>query len=218
MIEDEQNAETGLTKKFEEQLFDQSIDLGSDYADLGLENMLDNELLKHIPFVKTLVAFYHIGSSYNARHNVKKILVFLQAFHSKTIEPQKLTEFKNKFDKNPKFRDRVMETVLVYNEKFIEVSQSAVLAHLFRAYIEGKIEWGSFSQLAFIVNNLHPIAYESLEVMEVTGWANHDRHPAIEALMLSAGIGHRHGTSFSITETGRQLYDYGIKPMRGNSH
>lgn len=95
MKEDELNDEKGLTEKFEDQLFEQSIDLGTHYADLGLEHFLDNEVFKRIPFVKTLAAFYHIGSSYTTRHNVKKILVFLQAFHSKTIAPQNLTKMPN---------------------------------------------------------------------------------------------------------------------------
>lgn len=203
-----------LTESFEKEIYDKTIDLETDYVELALDSVTDNEVLKEIPIVKTLVAFYNISSSFVARHNVKKILVFFKELHTKKIDPNKLANFKREFEKNPKHKEKVLETVLVLNEKFIEIENSKILANLFKAHIEEQISWIEFSHLSFILNNLHPAGHNFLEKMAKENWTNHGRDPEGEAFMHACGIGHRFGTGFLITPYGRKLYELGIKPLR----
>ncbi len=204
-----------LTKNLESEIYETVIDLETDYAELALDSITENGILKEIPIVKTLVAFYNVSSSLVARHNVKKILVFLKEFHSKKVDPGKLEKFRRHFEENPKHREDVLETVLVLNEKFIEVEKSKILANLFKAHIEDLITWSEFNHLSFVLNSLHPMGYNFLEKMSrEPHWSNHGRDREGEAFMFACGIGHRHGSLFAVTSIGQKLFEFGIKPSR----
>ena len=137
----EENEVHKLTDSLEVEIYEKTIDLETDYAELALDNITNNEILKEIPIVKTLVSFYNISSSLIARHNVKKILVFLKELHTKSLDEKKLEKFKQQFQENPKYKEKVLETILVLNEKFIEVEKSKILANLFKAHVEEIIDF-----------------------------------------------------------------------------
>ncbi len=99
---------------FENEIFNKSLDLSTDYAEVSLDLIFEDGLLKELPIVKTLFTFYNITSSIIAQHNVKKILVFLQEFHSHRIEDDKIKKFKKQFNKDLNYRNEVLETVLIY--------------------------------------------------------------------------------------------------------
>src|SRR5690349_25168541 len=73
-MEERYNAKK-LTDGFENEIYNKAIDLQTDYTELALDSITNNEILKEIPIVKTLAAFYNVASSLKARHDVKKILV-----------------------------------------------------------------------------------------------------------------------------------------------
>ena len=206
-----ENIENKITEKLEIEIYEKTLELEIDYAELVIDNITENEILKEIPIVKTLVSFYNISSSFIARHNVKKILVFLKEFHTRNIDQVKLENFKAKFEKDLKHKEQVFETVLVLNEKFIEVIQSKILANLFKAHIEEQISWVEFNQLAFVLNSLNPAGYDFLhQKCKEEKWSDQDG----EAFMYSCGIGHLDGLKFTITKTGQKLYVFGIKPLK----
>ncbi|WP_396138575.1 hypothetical protein [Flavobacterium sp.] len=207
----DENIDNKITEKLEIEIYEKTLDIEIDYTELVIDNITENDLLKEIPIVKTLVAFYNISSSFIARHNVKKILVFLKEFHTRNIDEFKLANFKAKFVRDSIYKEQVLETVLVLNEKFIEVVQSKILANLFKAHIEEHISWVEFNQLAFALNSLNPAGYDFLHrKCKEEKWSDKDG----EAFMYSCGIGHLDGLKFTITETGHKLYEFGIKPLR----
>lgn len=207
----DQNITKKITENLEIEIYEKTLELEIDYTELVIDNITENEILKEIPIVKTLVSFYNISSSFIARHNVKKVLVFLKEFHSRNIDQVKLENFKAKFEKDLNHKEQVLETVLVLNEKFIEVVQSKILANLFKAHLEEQISWEEFNQLAFVLNSLNPAGYKFLyRFCEEEYYSSREG----EAYMFSCGIGFREGSRFTITETGQKFYDFGIKPLK----
>ena len=207
----DENIDNKITEKLEIEIYEKTLNLEIDYTELVIDNITENDLLKEIPIVKTLVAFYNISSSFMARHNVKKILVFLKEFHTRSVNQVKLEKFKAKFEKDFIYKEQVLETILVLNEKFIKVEQSKILANLFKAHIEEEINWAEFNQLAFVLNSLNPAGYDFLHrKCKDEQYSDQDG----EAFMYSCGIGHLDGLKFTITETGHKLYEFGIKPLR----
>jgi len=49
-------------------------------------------------------------------------------------------------------------------------------------------------------------------------WGNHGRDQDGEALMFACGIGHRHGTFFTIRDMGQKIYNFGIKPTHEKNY
>lgn len=164
--------------------------------------------------------FYRITSSIIDRHNVKKILTFLEEFHSNKINSLKLDLFKSKFDQDKKYRNDVLETILLLNERFIDVKTSQILANLFIAHIEEKISWEKFLEMSFMLNNLNPSGYVFLEKC-----ADKESHIKMnlgqtmegEALLIACGIGSKFEEQFRPTKTGISLYELGIKPLKNTA-
>ena len=172
--------------------------------------------MSEISIVKSLVSFYKITSSIIDRHNVKKILTFLSEFHSNQVDKLKLEKFKDKFEKNNKHRNQVLETILLLNEKFIDIQKSQIFANLFTAHINEKISWEEFQKMSFMLTNLNPAGYKYLEKS-----ANKDSKTKTnmiqmiegEALLLACGIGTKFEEKFRLTRTGVKLYELGLKPL-----
>lgn len=201
-----------INESLEKEIFSNSFNLSTDYAQLSLALILKDDILKQFPIMKSLIAFYNITSSIIARHNVKKIIVFLQEFHSQKIENEKLEKFRKKFTSKHKFREEVLETILVMSERFVEIEQSKIFANLFRAYIEENISWKDFQKLSFILNNLNPASYIFLEnSIEKNKPINIIDSVEGEALLMACGIGSKFEDRFHLTKTGRQLYEFGLK-------
>ncbi|MCK8482284.1 hypothetical protein [Psychroserpens algicola] len=217
-----------LTDSIEKEIFNTTSELTQDYAELALDTLTSESLLSEIPIVKSLVSFYNITSSIVDRHNVKKILTFLDQFHSNKIDENKLVSFKQKFSENTKHRNQVLETILILNEKFIDIKKSKILANLFSAHIDGNLTWEEFLKISFILRNLNPAGYRFLEksVLEKDIAQVNDRTKIMmgmteyiegEALLLACGAGSKFEQRFLPTKTGIKLYEYGLKPLNEHS-
>jgi len=205
--------DNNLTDSFEKEIFNNSFELSTDIAQLSFKMIIEEDLLKEIPIMKTLVSFYNISNSIIARHNVKKVIVFLQEFHSNKIENQKLESFKSKFNSDKKFKEEILETILVLIEKFIIIEKAKILANLFKSHIEEKINWEEFQKLSFVLNNLNPAAYAFLlNYIEKNTPIKINDSIEGEALLMACGIGSKFEDKFQLHRAGRQLYDFGLKP------
>lgn len=204
-----------LSEKFEKEIFEKTLDLSIDYEELSLDQFINDEILKEIPIVKTLITFYKVSSSIIARHNVKKIIVFLQQIHLRNIDSKKLDAFKQKFQSNKSFKNNTLETILVLLEKFIDIEKSKILANFFAAYIAENISWDEFRKMSFILNSLNPAAHGFLENIitkkeKVTVRQNYEG----EALLLASGIGSTFEDRFRLGNIGERFYEFGIKPLK----
>lgn len=204
-----------LTNNLEKEIFNKTFDLSSDYTEVAIDVIINDDILKEIPIVKSLISFYNISSSLIARHNVKKVIIFLQEFHSKKVDSDKLERFKTKLEKDSNKKNEILETVLVLIEKFIDFEKSKILANLFLAHIENKLTWKDFKKLSFILNNLNPSGYVFLEKCA-------DKNTSMkmseliegEAFLLACGIGTKFEEQFKLTNAGLKLYEYGLKPLK----
>lgn len=205
-----------LTSSFEEEIFNKSFDLSVDYSEIAIDLITTSEVIKEIPWVKTLVAFYNITSSINARFNIKKNLVFLQRFHLRQIDLKKLEEFKHKLNNDSKYKNEILETTLVLIEKFADIEKAKILANLLISHIEENLTWEDFRKLSFILNNLNPFGYIFLEKTCNQNSYSMSMSKVIEgeAFLLACGIGTKFEDIFRLTKTGQQLYDFGLKPLK----
>jgi hypothetical protein len=152
----------------ENEIFQKTIDITTDYSEIILDDFLREGLLKEIPVVKSLVAFYNITSSISQRNKVRNILVFFNELNKKNIHTDKLLDFKLKFQEEKKFREQVLETIILLNERFLQMQKARILANFTLALIEEKITWSEFEDLSIILDTIHPkaIAYLNKVVTE----------------------------------------------------
>lgn len=196
-----------------DEITNKSIDLGVDYSEIALDEFLKEGLLKEIPIVKSVVTFYNIGNSVLARYNTKKILTFFKEFHASDINSERLFKFKSKFNSDSKYRTQVVETIILFNERFNQIEKSKILAKLILSHIEEHISWEELIALAIVLENIHPNGIIFLKT-KMTNLNLNTHDPDGEPLMVACGIGYSGfgvQSPFIINKLGQMFYDFGIK-------
>lgn len=208
------NSEKDITKIISREIVTKSLDLSIDYSEIAIDELVKGELLKEIPLVKSIAAFYNIGTSVIHRHNTKKILTFFQEFNARKINELKYNQFLHKFNTDTNYQNDVIETILLLNERFLQVEKSKILANLIISHIESKISWEEFVDLSTILDCIHPKGLLFLGKMSLESWRTTTINGyADESLMYACGIGKRNGSKFQIVEMGRKFYEFGLKPL-----
>lgn len=82
-----------LVEQLKVSLFESSIDVATDFAEIGLDNLLsnisDSEILQNIPIVKTFYSFCKAGLAIQEMHLLRKTLIFINEFNSKKNQAEK---------------------------------------------------------------------------------------------------------------------------------
>ncbi|MGM9475186.1 hypothetical protein ACS5PU_02105 [Pedobacter sp. GSP4] len=208
------NEEKSIEKTVKEGLENPNFDLALDYAELALDSFMDNDAVKEIPVVKSIVGLFKGGLKIREIYFAKKLVTFLKEFHSGTLPDEKKAQFKEKFNADEKYRDSVVEQIMVLNDRFLEISKSKILANLFLAHLNDKYDWEGFLSLSYCVERLNLSAtdyFHELAALESPFYKGYSQFDDNAAFLISAGIGQEWGTHFQVTNHGVYLYFYGIK-------
>ena len=215
------SSEQSISKKFTTDLLKPTIDLSIDYSEIYIDDLIENDALKEIPIVKSIVGVIKAGISINQFRFAKKVLTFIQEFNSKTIDPAKKEQFEKKIQENDKFRKKVAEQTMVFIERHIVISKTKILAHLFSALVEEKISFDEYVSIGISLEKIHPDSFNFLNELSLTNFEvsqdkKGDKKFDQQALLLSSGIAREtsawsHG--FVVGEDGKKLYELGIKPI-----
>ena len=146
--------EKSLSVAFGNSLSEEAVVCVSGLAEVGLDTILEDGILKEVPILSTAISIYKIGSSIAERHHLKKLVVFLDAINNGIVDESKRMEYQQKFEENKKFRNKELEYILVLIERYISYDKPQMLAKLFLAYLDNKITWMEFAKYAEIIDRL----------------------------------------------------------------
>lgn len=144
--------EKSLSIAFGESLKEDVVGMVSDFAEIGLDAVMEDGILKEVPIVSTAIALYKIGNSIKERHNLKKLHIFMNEINKGIVNKEKLDEYKQKFQSNDKFRNQEIEYLLVLLDRYISYDKPQMLAKLYLAYLDGKIVLEEFTMYAEVVD------------------------------------------------------------------
>src|SRR5690554_3745590 len=213
-LESDNKNEKSIEKVVQDGLISPAMDLSVDYAELALDSFLDNDAIKEIPVVKSIVGIVKGGMKIREIYFAKKLLTFLKEFHSSKTDDSIVKKFQEKFNTNKKYRDSVVEQIMILNERVLEIEKSKILANLFASHLNKKFEWDDFLSLCHCVERLNLTAISFLEEVSkeekpfYRGFSQFDDNVAF---LISAGIAQQWGTHLQITAHGQYLFFYGIK-------
>lgn len=137
-----------LVPALKDTLFSPTYEIVAEYAEIGIDALLDNEVLKGIPVVSTLSSICKIGYNLHERNLIKQTLAFITEFNSGSISQEKLNEHREKLEANPKEAEKELGRVLIILGNQVEQIQSQVLGSFYAAYVKGAISWGKFCELS----------------------------------------------------------------------
>ena len=128
-----------LVPALKDTLFSPTYEIVAEYAEIGIDALLDNEVLKGIPVVSTLSSICKIGYNLHERNLIKQTLAFITEFNSGSISQGKLNEHREKLEANPKEAEKELGRVLIILGNQVEQIQSQVLGSFYAAYVKGAI-------------------------------------------------------------------------------
>jgi hypothetical protein len=122
-----------------------ATEIAKEYAEIGLDAVLSEGLLKDIPVVNTLVALGKLGVSINDRILIKKLLAFLSKFQA--VAPQKRMEMVRKLESDSAYGRKVGEHVIELLDRIESHLKPPMVALVFKAYLASSIDGGMLHRL-----------------------------------------------------------------------
>ena len=143
-------------------------DILIDLSEVGLDNIVDSELIKEVPVIKTVVSVYRIGHTLRERSYVRKLAIFLNEISNGTVDNEKKKVYLRRITKNKAIFQHELEYVLTILDRFISEDKSRLLGRLYVARINGKIDWIGFCQYSETIDRLLIGDFECLhrDIME----------------------------------------------------
>jgi hypothetical protein len=129
-------------------------DLAINTGELVIDKILEDGLLKDIPIVNTIISLYKIPHSISDKMLFNKINVFLNDLES--LDKQEITKMMNKLE-NEDFKIKVSLYILELMDKADHSNKAKMIAKVFIAYIEKKIDYEILYRLNKIILNINSI-------------------------------------------------------------
>lgn len=138
----------GIVPALKDSLFEPTYDLAADYAETALDMLFDSDALKEIPIAKTIIALCNVGYNLHERNLLKQTISFITGFNSGSINPDKIKEYREMLDSDPKKAEKELGRVVIILGNHIECIQSNILGRFYSAYVKDAISWDKFCELS----------------------------------------------------------------------
>lgn len=139
------------------------IDLGADILEIGLDQLLEEGIIKDIPVFGSVVKAGKIVSTINDAIFVKKVIVFAQSIHSGSGNEKKWSQHKDKLLRDQKRLIKEIEVLLTYIDRYTKYLKSKILGRFYMLYINEELDWNDFEEFAEILDNIYIYDLKTLE-------------------------------------------------------
>ena len=171
-----------LVPAFESSLFETSItDLGIEFAELGIDSILSDGVLKDIPIVGTIVGVGKLAHNVHDRNLLRQTLTFIKEFNRSSINSGKIEKYRKKLHDSPQKLEEELGRVLILLDQNVDTIKSTFEARFYVAYVDEKISWDTFCELCDITDRLF-----------ISDIANLREAYENKGVTINAGISYKH--------------------------
>ncbi len=125
-------------------------DIAKDAAEIGLDAVLKDGLLKDVPVVGWIVAAGKTASTVRDYFLIRKILKFLAGLSD--VPKDERDSFIAKVEEDNKFGNRVAETLVMLLDRYDHINKASLMSKLFSSYGRGEIDYSDFLRLSTAVD------------------------------------------------------------------
>lgn len=142
-----------LIPAFESSIFDSHLtNTVTDLTELGIDSILDNDLFKEIPIVKTVIGVAKTLQNIHDRNLLCQMAAFISELNAGVLDPQKLLKYRQRIDSNPKLLEKELGRVIILLNNNIDLEKSKILARFYKSYVFEQISWETFCELTDVLN------------------------------------------------------------------
>ena len=181
--------------------------LSKDFAEVAIDGIMDDGVLKDVPLVNTIVGVVKFGNSINKYLSAKKIYKFLFELHHIPQEQRikKIDEINN----SKKYQSSVGEMIFELLERIESDGKPEIVGKMFAAVIKEKIDFIDYLRCTHIVKN---IFYYDLEKLK-SGHEKGDIYTTIGDGLLDSGLirlGTKGKSETTLSELGKMIIEIGM--------
>lgn len=144
---------SNIGKSLKEVLFDsKAAELTKEYAEIGLDALLKDGLLKDFPVLGTIIGLYNTGSSIREWHTLKKLATFLNCLDE--IPENEKTEFLDRISDEDK-QGELFEKLVLLLDRLDETVKAEIIGNLFRIYVMDVFDRDMFLRCSSIVERAY---------------------------------------------------------------
>lgn len=182
--------------------------LAAEYAELGLDAILDDNIAKDIPILSTVIGMVKVGFDIKGRIYLKKVASFLSPIGETT--QQEREEFVREHCDNIK---RFEETIMLILEHADRIEKTNLIGKVFKACILREITYAEALKLSHMINRAFWGDLQQLIENEKVQINEHNQSLIDAGLfeMSISGGGHRArynraSVKYQISDYGRQIF------------
>ena len=143
-----------LIPAFEQSVFnDIFTDSIVDIAEVGIDSILKNGLLKNLPIINILLGTTRTVKNIYERNMLKNTALFLNELNAQKIDTSKLQAFKERIT-DESVKEQELGRVLILLNQYVDNIKSVILGKLFFKYVNQEYDWDKFCELSDILNRL----------------------------------------------------------------
>ena len=140
-------------QSFGETIYDSTLNIGMDFAEIGLDAFIEEGTIKDFPFFGTIYKVGKITTSIRDIIFAKKVLVFAQQVQQKSAGSNVLQEQKEKLKNSDKKLTKELEVILDYLERQTGYIKAKILGNFYFLFLSEELSWSDFGLIAYIINN-----------------------------------------------------------------
>lgn len=142
---------------------DELSDVFSDFAEIGLDQIFEDEIVKQLPIIRSVASLVKAGFSIRDRLFARKILLFLKEVS--TADQESREKFAQKISAGQTM-EKAGESLLLLLDKLDDMAKPTILGRIMRAAILGEIEYEESLKLGAIVNRVYLADLQVLPMAE----------------------------------------------------
>lgn len=199
--------ENRLITAFDNSLKQEVAESLSEYVEIGLDMVLENEILKEIPLLSTVVSVFKIGNTVKERFHIKKLVLFLDTIN-RGIPDEEYGFYREKIQDNRTFREKEVEYIILLLDHLFEENKARNVGKLYLSYLDGLIKWEEFQSITSLLDKIIPQDIEklwSLRNLDKAPFTEKSTNSSIQRL-IGAGIVANVSFGLSLGEDGHLFY------------
>ena len=143
-----------LIPAFEQSVFnDIFADSIVDIAEVGIDSILKDGLLKNLPIINILLGTTRTVKNIYERNMLKNTALFLNELNAQKIDTVKLQAFKERIA-DESVKEQELGRVLILLNQYVDNIKSVILGKLFFKYVNQEYDWDKFCELSDTLNRL----------------------------------------------------------------
>lgn len=125
-----------------------------DIAEVGLDQCMEDGVLREIPIVKTLYSACKILYNVHERNLLKQTIHMIEGFRSYNVSEAELNAYKRRYESDARYAEKELGRVLIILDRTIDAVKSRYIGRLYAAFIKRQITWERFCEMAEVTERL----------------------------------------------------------------